>query len=158
MIDGLFLRVLKRLRGAETGCMEWSGALDRDGYGKLTVGKKTWRAHRLVWGLCGGRLDPEAGYLLHKCHNRKCCNPLHLYLGTAAQNGADRVAARAAGIRHPGPGAFIPAGRKCGRCGRRRCVDCPVLARRRADKRLREAVSEISPAQAPSPPQVGLTE
>lgn len=57
-------------------CWEWTRSIT-DGYGKTTIGGKTYRVHRLVWTLLVGPLD-AAIVLDHLCRNRRCCNPDHL--------------------------------------------------------------------------------
>lgn len=70
-------------RGA---CLYWTGAVNRGGYGKVTYNGKPWTAHRLAYSLyylC----DLSAGLdVMHLCHTRICCNPLHLRLGTRKEN------------------------------------------------------------------------
>lgn len=79
----------------ETACWKWTGATDKDGYGRLTVrrngGRTTIRAHRLSYQLSTGEI-PAGYYVLHSCDNPPCCNPAHLRLGTQRDNGADMKA------------------------------------------------------------------
>jgi hypothetical protein len=73
-----------------TGCWEWTGGLFASGYGAVGVDRKVLKAHRVAWALYRGEVG--AWHVLHRCDNPKCCNPDHLYLGTHADNMADRAA------------------------------------------------------------------
>lgn len=73
------------------GCWEWTGSLNSGGYG--TVGRQglTGRTlHRLAWEMAYGPI-PDGAQVLHRCDNRKCCRPDHLFLGTAADNIYDMI-------------------------------------------------------------------
>jgi len=74
-------------------CWEWQRCLLRNGYGKLTINGKTLMSHRVAYKL-GYKADPGELCVLHKCDNRKCCNPAHLFLGTKADNAIDRTQKR----------------------------------------------------------------
>lgn len=93
---------------APSGCQEWNRALDKDGYGRLLViqggRKQTKKAHRLAYELHIGPI-PNGMFVCHKCDNPSCIEPLHLFLGTAADNNADKMAKgryKPGGKPHPG--------------------------------------------------------
>lgn len=84
-----------------TGCMEWQGEITKGGYGRVSIylnpGYVHYAAHRVAAYLAGMIASPrgiEGGLgdqnVLHKCDNRKCCNPEHFFLGSHADNHFDR--------------------------------------------------------------------
>lgn len=68
-------------------CWLWTGCRDKAGYGQTSYRQKPMRSHRLAWILTYG--DPGDFHVLHRCDNRRCCRPDHLFLGTHADNMRD---------------------------------------------------------------------
>lgn len=92
--DSIKNRLVKYSARAESGCLEWNGYKDKDGYGVLLVSKdgkkKNTKAHRLSYELHVAPI-PAQMFICHRCDNPGCIEPSHLFVGTAADNNADKM-------------------------------------------------------------------
>ena len=95
-------RLMRKCRIADSGCWEWTGALDRQGYGKIGVNGKTISTHRLSAHIhLGFDMDPDL-CVCHRCDNPLCFNPAHLFIGSVSTNMLDAAfKGRSSGMARP---------------------------------------------------------
>lgn len=82
-----------RVERKPSGCWEWTGCVNTGGYGNVVWDQKCYVTHRVAAWLSGLITNPSAPlsskeptHVLHKCDNRRCCNPEHFFLGSFSDN------------------------------------------------------------------------
>ena len=83
-------RLLFRSRKLKNGCRIWVGGFYPDGYGKMSWEGKYQRVHRLAWRAWKGPI-PKGKLVCHHCDTPACIAHGHLFIGTHADNVADKM-------------------------------------------------------------------
>jgi hypothetical protein len=66
-------------------CIRWTGATDRDGYGRFSLHNQMRQAHRVAYQQRQGRWLPPTVHIAHVCRQPSCVQPWHLIESTPAQ-------------------------------------------------------------------------
>jgi len=84
--------LLSHVKKQPYGCWDWQDASSKTngGYIQVMYCGQQWLAHRLAYHLAFGDYPKEL-HVCHECDNPGCCNPNHLFLGTAKDNTQDAV-------------------------------------------------------------------
>lgn len=125
---------------SSTGCWEWQGSRNWDGYGHARHEGKLSLTHRLTYTFAVGPI-PDGLTIDHLCRVRACCNPAHLEPVDRRTNvlRGDTFQAKHAAQTHCLRGhEFTPANTFIEASGSRRCIACR-RARVSAARRARRA-------------------
>ncbi|MDE2097976.1 MAG: HNH endonuclease [Patescibacteria group bacterium] len=102
-------------------CWVWTGGMMASGYGRFWWNGHDRPSNRVAWEINHGE-GPGDMHVLHRCDNRKCVRPDHLFLGTNLDNVRDMLDKG----RH-----WSGKGEANGRA-RLRSVDIPILRAKHA--------------------------
>lgn len=71
-------------------CLLWIGGKTKRGYGRFKINGILYGAHHISYQIYINDI-PEGDWILHKCDNPSCVNPIHLFNGDRSDNMKDCV-------------------------------------------------------------------
>jgi hypothetical protein len=74
------------------GCWVWQGTVTQVGRPMCTINRKHKLVYKHAYEIFNGVELPPNTYLCHKCDNKLCCNPVHLFIGDNRINQLDYIA------------------------------------------------------------------
>ncbi|WP_386681791.1 hypothetical protein [Loktanella sp. R86503] len=69
-------------------CWNWKASANRNGYGRMKVKGQSMTASRIAWEIDRNMYLGDR-FACHHCDNKLCCNPTHIYAGSASDNMRD---------------------------------------------------------------------
>lgn len=133
-LDSLERRLVGKLDRPNDGCWLFTGVLDAGGYGLLWDARRrnNSKAHRIAYEVWVGDI-PAGCDVHHRCHQRACCNPMHLEAIPSADHNSMHHLRDACAQGHPFPRPVVLVG------GQQLCRPCAREACRRYRERRRAA-------------------
>ena len=84
-------RLLNKTEVMKSGCVEFRGSRDKDGYGMMVYDGGLAKAHRVSYILANNiEMPHQSVFVCHSCDNPSCVNPEHLWLGSVTDNNRDK--------------------------------------------------------------------
>ena len=128
-------RIKRSIAIDEKGCWNWQLGKDRVGYGRLKIqlgSRDAFRfssVHRYSYEVFVGEI-PAGMNVLHRCDNRACCNPDHLFIGSQKDNMRDMHA------KGRGPKGYARDSKTCSENAKKRAstIDAALAAQQKGNK------------------------
>lgn len=130
----------------DSGCWQWTGWLESNGYARFTIGQKRTGAHRWAYERFVGSIPPGMA-IDHLCRNRACVNPDHLEPVTTRANllrGETLAAANAAKTHCKHGHKFTPENTVRDGAGNRQCRECRNRRAREYQARKRQRMNHMT--------------